>query len=193
MSLDPFAELGLPDDASAADVRAARRELAKEHHPDRGGEPHRMQAVNAAAAAALRRIAGNAAGSATPGGTGAPAGRSGGSGRASSSSSDHEPRWSGVRTDVPSFTVEALPAESFEALLVVAGWLGDVVDDDPPYRLDTLLAEPDRCWCRLELVPDAGASTVSLTVAPVESGGTAPAVETVRDVWIDGLNRLDWA
>jgi hypothetical protein len=192
VSLDPFAELGLPDDASAADVRAARRELAKEHHPDRGGEPRRMQAVNAAAAAALRRIAGNAAGSATPGGTGAPTGRTGGSGRAASSS-DHEPRWSGVRTDVPSFTVEALPAESFEALLVVAGWLGEVVDDDPPYRLDTLLAEPDRCWCRLELVPDAGASTVSLTVAPVESGGTAPAVETVRDVWIDGLNRLDWA
>ena len=64
--------------------------------------------------------------------------------------------------DVASFTIEALPAEAFEALLIVATWLGEVLVDDPPYQLDVALAEPFDCWCRLDLVPDAGASTVAL-------------------------------
>ena len=38
--------------------------------------------------------------------------------------------------DVASFTIEALPVEAFEALLIVATWLGEPLDDDPPYRLD---------------------------------------------------------
>ena len=66
-----------------------------------------------------------------------------------------------------SFTIEALPAEAFEALLIVATWLGEVLVDDPPYQLDVELGEPFDCWCRLDLVPDAGASTVAVTlVAP---------------------------
>ena len=63
--------------------------------------------------------------------------------------------------DVASFTIEALPAEAFEALLIVATWLGEVVVDEPPYQLDVVLGEPFDCWCRLDLVPDAGASTVA--------------------------------
>ena len=55
--------------------------------------------------------------------------------------------------DVASFTIEALPAEAFEALLIVATWLGEVLVDDPPYQLDVALAEPFDCWCRLDLVP----------------------------------------
>ena len=94
-------------------------------------------------------------------------------------------------TDVPSFIVEALPVETFEALLVVASWIGEVLDDDPPYRLEVLLREPAECWCALELVPDAGASTVSLQVASI-GGRPAPGVEAVRDVWITHLNQLDW-
>ena len=66
--------------------------------------------------------------------------------------------------DVASFTIEALPVEAFEALVVVAIWVGEVIDDDPPYRLDVWLGEPFDCWCRLDLVPDAGASTVALTL-----------------------------
>jgi hypothetical protein len=31
-----------------------------------------------------------------------------------------------MATDIPSFTVEALPVETFEALLVVASWIGEV-------------------------------------------------------------------
>jgi hypothetical protein len=98
---------------------------------------------------------------------------------------------SGMARDIPSFTVEALPVETFEAMLVVASWLGEVLDDDPPYRLDTYLYEPYDCWCRLDVVPDAGASTVSLAVAGVD-GAPTPDVLAVRDAWIANLNLVDW-
>jgi hypothetical protein len=64
-----------------------------------------------------------------------------------------------------------------------------VLVDEPPYLLDVHLYEPAECWCRLELVPDAGSSTVSVTVAAVESG-PFPDVDEVRDVWIAHLNQL---
>ncbi|MEZ5216771.1 MAG: hypothetical protein R2715_09340 [Ilumatobacteraceae bacterium] len=51
--------------------------------------------------------------------------------------------------------IEALPVEAYEALLVVATWIGEVLVDEPPYLLDVHLHEPRPCWCRLELVPDA--------------------------------------
>ena len=57
MTRTPFAELGLDDDASAEAVREARRRLAKDHHPDRGGDADRMRSINVAAAQALRVIA----------------------------------------------------------------------------------------------------------------------------------------
>ncbi|MGI9643866.1 MAG: J domain-containing protein [Ilumatobacteraceae bacterium] len=172
MDRDPFATLGLTDGATAEEVRAARRRLAKQHHPDHGGDADRMQSLNVAAAAALARL---------------------GAGPVRSPRSDESPRQepSGVRTDRSSFTVEALPVDTFEALLVVSSWLGEVLDDDPPYRLDVHLRGPVPCWCRLELVPDAGASTVGITVGAYD-GARVPDVEAIRDVWVDQLNRLDW-
>jgi hypothetical protein len=97
----------------------------------------------------------------------------------------------GIARDAPSFTVEALPVEAFEAMLVVASWLGEVLDDDPPYRLDTYLYGPFECWCRLDVVPDAGASTVSLAVAGID-GAPTPDVIAVRDAWVANLNAVDW-
>ncbi len=91
--------------------------------------------------------------------------------------------------DVASFTIEALPVEAFEALLIVATWLGEPLDDDPPYRLDVLLGEPFGCWCRLDLVPDAGASTVALTLGSID-GRPVPDLDTVRDAWVAELNSL---
>ncbi len=91
--------------------------------------------------------------------------------------------------DVASFTIEALPVEAFEALLVVASWLGEVIDDDPPYRLDVWLGEPYGCWCRLDLVPDAGASTVALTLGSIDAR-PVPDLDTVRDAWVAELNTL---
>ena len=174
MDGDPFATLGLTDRATAEEVRAARRRLAKQHHPDRGGDADRMRTLNVAAAAALAQLAAARSPSRSPRG---------------SERRRQEP--SGMTSDLPSFTVEALPVDTFEALLVVSSWLGEVLDDDPPYRLDVHLRGPVPCWCRLELVPDAGASTVGITVGAYD-GGRVPDVETVRDVWVDQLNRLDW-
>jgi len=94
-----------------------------------------------------------------------------------------------VEQDAPSFSIDVLPAEAFEALLVVADWAGQVLVDDPPYLLEVHLYEPADCWCRLELVPEAGASMVTVTVAGV-GGVPPPPVEDVRDLWISMLNQL---
>jgi len=182
VSADPFATLGLSATASAEDVRAARKELAKRHHPDRGGDSTDMRTVNEAADAALARIAERR-----------PEPASGESRRDPSAPNlTADERIPGrVARDMPSFTVEALPVETFEGLLVVASWIGEVLDDDPPYRLEVHLHEPSECWCRLEVVPDAGASTVSLTVAGFDDV-PAPDIVAVRDLWVEQLNRVDW-
>jgi len=185
---DPFVTLGLDSGASSADVRAARRLLAMTHHPDHGGDPARMQTINEAADAALLMIDAaivsdgpeSRTSPVVPPPLGADRGR------------PHPgERRSSIARDVPSFTVEALPVETFEAMLVVASWLGEVLDDDPPYQLDTYLYEPFDCWCRLDVVPDAGASTVSLAVAGID-GAPTPDVIAVRDAWVANLNAVDW-
>lgn len=147
-----------------------------------------MRVVNAAAASALRAIDESTQGSARDS---ASAEQGNETEQPESERSESEDDWSGVTRDAPSFTVEALPVETFEALLVVTTWMGDVIDDDPPYRLDTHLTDPAPCWCRLELVPDAGGSTVSLTLGSSD-GRPPPEVEAVRDVFVANLNRYDW-
>ena len=183
-AVDPFSTLGLDRRATAEDVRRARRELAKAAHPDVGGEASAMRAINDAAAAALRLIAARTTSASTP---------------VSDRPDDRPPErtepgpgWGRGGRDAPSFTVEALPVETFEALLLAAAALGEVEDDDPPYGLHVLMAAPLPCWCHLSIVPDAGSSTVSISVAP-EPDATAPPVESVRDAWIAELNSLDWS
>jgi hypothetical protein len=168
--------------ADANEVAEARRRLAKSAHPDVGGTLAEMQRVNEAAEQALALL-----GVDRPSTARATAPSAAGRDRAESPT----PRGQ-ARHDHPSFTIEMLPVEAFEGLLVVASWLGDVISDDPPYGLEIALVDPVRGWCRLDLVPDAGASTVSLSVA-AEPGSPVPDVEQVRDLWIDGLNQLDWS
>ena len=140
-----------------------------------------MQELNAAVDAALAALAARSDRSAPPPGDRSRSGRR---------RRPAPPSGGGVRHDHPSFTIEALPVEAFEGLLVVAAELGEVADEDPPYLLEVLLSTPP-AWCRLELVPDAGASTVSITTARVP-GHATPDVDDVRDTWIRALNRLDW-
>lgn len=187
MSPDPFELLGIARTSSVAEIRAARRRVAFEVHPDRGGDSAHMQAVNAAFDAAIAHATGRRPLAPTPGRAPAPA-----SGWTSTGRSAPATSWR-VEHDAPSFTIDALPPEAFEALLVVASWIGEVVVDDPPYLLEVHLSDPVDCWCRLELVPDAGSSSVSLSVATTQDGtapSEAPSVELVRDTWVANLNAL---
>lgn len=181
---DHWAVLGLAPGASSDAVQAARRRIAKDVHPDAGGSAADMQRVNAAADAALAELARKA-----PPRQAAWAPPSGPPRRTPRRQRPAQHGWSGARVDHPSFVVEALPAEAFEWLLVAAAELGDVIDDEPPYRLEVALQGTPRGWCELTLVPDAGASTVSLVVAG-EPGAPAPGVEAVRDAWVAALNAL---
>jgi len=191
---DPFTVLGVPPTADEAQLAAARRRLARELHPDRGGDVAAMQAVNAAHAAAMRILADRALAADRSAGEEEPITR-----RPPRPATPHvwRPRERPRRTrrrlvvDTPSFTLDVLPAEAFEALLIVSSWIGEVVDDDPPYALEVLLHEPMRCWCRLELVPDAGGTTVSLAVA-ADGDDEGPEVDTVRDLWVACLNEPLW-
>ena len=194
---DPFAVLGLSRSATLDEVRAARRRLAFDVHPDRGGDAVAMQDVNAAFEACVAHLTGRRLlpDDAPPAPAAAPSPAASAPGRRGRRRQGSAPsgRRQFVEHDAPSFTIDALPAEAFEALLVVASWLGDVLDDDPPYVLECHLREPSPCWCRLDLVPDAGGSTVSLVVAPVNDDRTfvEPGfVELVRDVWVEHLNQL---
>jgi hypothetical protein len=166
--------LGVTEDANADDVRAARRRIAKRRHPDvDGGDPEAMRRLNEAAEIVLQEL-----------------------GQPMTAPSDGAPTVrqrpsSGMRVDRDEcpFTIEALPAVAFEALLVVTSWLGEVVADEPPFQLDVLLLDPLRCWCRLDVLPEAGASTVSLTIAAFPDEAL-PEIDDVRDLWVESLNRL---
>jgi hypothetical protein len=167
--------LGVDSDADADAVRAARRHLAKRIHPDvSGGNAEAMRRLNEAADVVLQDLGVERALSSTAPPSPPPRRPAG------ATRTDH---------DVCSFVVEALPAVAFEALLVATSWLGEVVVDEPPYQLDVLLLDPLRCWCRLDLVPDAGASTVSLTIAALPDE-PLPDIDDVRDLWVTTLNRL---
>ncbi len=180
---DPYTVLGVGADATLEELTAARRRLAMTLHPDVGGDAAAMQEVNRAFDDAVglltapRHISPPVSEPAPP------------------SPRPPEPvrrqRWMrGVQHDSPSFTIDVLPVEAFEALLVVCSWMGEMLVDDPPYVLEAFLHDPEPCWCRLDLVPDAGATTVSITVAGVD-GDPTPDPEVVRDEWIANLNRLN--
>ena len=169
--------LGVGEDADAEAVRAARRRLAKAIHPDvEGGSADAMRDLNEAAATVLEQLAAGIAATASP--------------SVASPATARPPSEAGVAADVASFVIEALPVEAFEALLVVTSWIGEVIVDEPPYQLDVVLTDPLHCWCRLDLVPDAGASTVGITIARLPDEPALPDIDDVRDLWVASLNRL---
>ena len=170
---DPWAVLGIAPGSTADEIQEARRRLAKSAHPDLGGSVAAMQQVNRAAELALA------------------AGTAGSSPRRPAPAPRKErrrPEAGGVRHDHPSFTIEALPAEAFEGLLIAASTLGEIADDDPPYVLEVVMATRSTRGADSNSSPMRGAATVSITTARLP-GHPTPDLFEVRDVWIDALNR----
>jgi len=172
-SRDPFILLSVERTASAKEIRQAWREKARNAHPDVGGSHSAMQELNEALQRALELCAEKSVSS-----VGAPA------------------VWRRRERDVSCFTVDVLPAECFEALLVVAGGCGAISYDEPPYQVefslhDSGVAGALQGWCRCDLVPEAGATTVSLLVG-TDNASDGISVEEVRDYLVASLNAIEW-
>ncbi len=154
--------LGVIDSGDSEVLRRARRKALLDNHPDHGGSREALAEVESAFAFL-------------------------------SEPQPSAPRIRGgeqlrVRrgVDRPSFTIDVLPVEAFEALLLAAAELGDISDDDPPYRLEVRLHEPADTWVVFELVPDAGSSTVSMSVEST----VAVDLDALRDTWVGAINAL---
>ena len=173
---DPREVLGVGPDAGPAEARRARRRLAKTLHPDlhdastRAEAERQMAVVNRAYDALLAEAA------------------------AAPAAPDPPP----PPTDGPpayaenAFAIDRLPVESFEAVLLAAVNLGDVIRTDAPYFLAVLLDDPGPCQCLLELVPDAGGTTVWIDISP-RHFGTGPALTEVRDALAAEVGRVGFA
>lgn len=173
MDDDARSVLGVGPDATDADVRRARRRLAKALHPDlqdaagRADAERRMALVNQASDLLLEhgRRLGRGPAPAPPAGPDRP---------------------DGYADDA--FAIEALPVDAFEATLLAAVNLGDVIRAEEPYLLAALLDDPGPCQCVLELAPDAGATTVTIEISP-RHFGRPPTVREVRDALVAEIRR----
>jgi hypothetical protein len=172
VSRDPFEVLSVNRTASSKDLRQAWRQKARLAHPDAGGSVAEMQELNEALRKALELVV---------------------------DTKDLRvvsPVLVRRERDVSSFTVQVLPAECFEALLIVAGISGAISHEEPPYQLEFSLHDSDvkgalHGWCRCDLVPEAGATTVSLLVG-TEENSDGISVEEVRDYLVANLNAIEW-
>ena len=172
-SRDPFLVLSVERGASADEIRRAWRERARTVHPDVGGTDAAMQELNEALHSALAYVD-----------------------VVSIARESSSPLLVRRERDVSSFTVDVLPAECFEALLIVAGISGAISHEEPPYQLEFSLHDSDvtgalNGWCRCDLVPEAGATTVSLLVG-TETSAEGISVEEVRDYLVANLNAIEW-
>ncbi|MFM2078140.1 MAG: hypothetical protein RJA49_2030, partial [Actinomycetota bacterium] len=108
---DPFRVLGVGPDASLEELTTARRRLALSLHPDVGGDEAAMQAVNRAFDAAVELVITRRPVTPPPSGPSQPP--------SPPPATARRERWlRGVQHDAPSFTIDVLPVEAFEALLV---------------------------------------------------------------------------
>jgi hypothetical protein len=176
---DPFAILGLPTTATADEVRSARRRLSKRLHPDAlvsRGEQERLaaaarladvnRAVDLALAALRTRVEPPVTGRAAPVHDTGCAGDGGGV-------EDSGPG-SVVGDTEASFCIDALPVEAFELLVLALSAIGDPKVVDEPYLLEGVVDDPSLGLCRIELVPDAGGTIVTIEIEPMVRSRVPP-------------------
>ena len=168
--------LGVTRASTVSEIVAARRVLALEFHPDRGGDPQHMALINLAFDAI---IVSHGEQFAEPLST------------TKFQPSEPEPPARVVVTkfsvDRPSFTINALPVVAYEVLLLAAQVLGDVSSDEPPYLLEVQLEDPPMTWCQLEIVPDAGSSSVSFVLDKKTD------TQEIRDLWVKTINEIGFS
>jgi hypothetical protein len=168
--------LGVTRSSTVSEIVAARRVLAREFHPDRGGDPQHMAFINLAFDAIIASHGKEASQQITVT-----------SANVSPADALAPETTSGFSVDHPSFTINALPAVAYEVLILAARVLGDVSSDEPPYLLEVQLEDPPMTWCRLEIVPDAGSSTVSFVVDKEIDA------QQIRDLWITTINEIGFS
>lgn len=152
MTRSPHEVLGVRPDASLAEIKAARRRLAKSLHPDRNGEDGlAMREVNAAYSELLTRSPVQAVPVEDP----------------------PEP-------NEASFAVDVLPVYAYRLVAGAAAQLGDVWTVDEPYEIEVLLYEPSGSGLTIELVPDGGGTTVTLIPDRGRADVEPPAIELVE-------------
>lgn len=172
-SSDSHLLLGLSPPVTRIQIMEARRRLSLLHHPDRGGDAALMARINQAADDLLTSLTQDGAATAAP----------------TVPNSGRVPRT--IVVDHPSFVIDVLPVEAHEALSLAVLSIGEIMEDEPPYVVEFVLTDVDgsgdRVWCRAEIVPDAGSSTVSLT-----SDLSHPdQIERIRDLIVREINSLD--
>jgi hypothetical protein len=176
---EAFLLLDVQPGSSIEEIRKAWRQQSVLFHPDTGGSNEAMIALNKALEIALEW---------SPEQDFDPAVQ----GESKKASSAHHR----LRRDVSSFTVNVLPVECWHGLEIVASLCGPTIQDDPPYLLefllhDTSLPESLHGWCRCECVPEAGGTTVHLTVGSAQET-EMPNIDAVRDYLVEQLNRIEW-
>ena len=176
---EAFSLLAIEPGSSVEDIRKAWRQQSVLFHPDTGGSNEAMIALNNALEIALgwspEQVVENVV--------------QGESKKASSSV--HR-----LRRDVSSFTVNVLPVECWQGLEIVAALCGPTIQDDPPYLLEFLLHDTSlpnslHGWCRCECVPEAGGTTIHLTVGSAHES-ELPNIDEVRDFLVEQLNHIEW-
>lgn len=174
---DPFRILGIPSGSDEKEIRAAWRDKLRASHPDAGGHHEEAVRINQALVEAL-------------GVARAPNTREG------PKKNDFSSRRR-TSQDLSSFTIDVLPVECWHAIEIVAGLCGSILIDEPPYLIeftmhDSGLDQAADLWCRCEMVPEAGATTVHITFGTNTARSTL-SIEEIRDFLVNSLNELDWS
>ena len=174
--------------ATAAGVREARRRLAKVMHPDlvAGGgggagavaeASARLALVNHAVELALADLAARGPELAEAGGATADV--------------PIPVSWSEDAEEV-TFTVDHLPVDAFELLVLAFSSIGDPKVVDEPYLLEGQVDDPFLGIARVELAPEAGGSLVTVTTWPFPRATTpAPTAGQVAGRLLWEVRALD--